>query len=73
MEEKRRQNRRGKAKKCWKDARSLQFLMPIIILSGIYSGVFTPTESAVIGAALFNYCSGICVSSVDLEAFLVRL
>ena len=24
-------------------------LMPIIILGGIYSGIFTPTESAVIG------------------------
>jgi len=38
---------------CWKAKWSL--LLPIIILGGIYGGVFTPTEAAVVGAvyALF--------------------
>ncbi|WP_207735586.1 MULTISPECIES: TRAP transporter large permease [Anaerotruncus] len=37
-------------------------LMPIIVLGGIYSGVFTPTESAIIG----------CVYSLIVSTFVYR-
>jgi C4-dicarboxylate transporter DctM subunit len=49
----------------WKERfRSLKFVWPIvaifiIVIGGIYSGVFTPTEAAAIGAA----CTGIIVLS----------
>lgn len=45
-------------------------LMPIIILGGIYSGVFTPTESAVIGVVYSIIVAVFVYHSVDLEAFL---
>ena len=40
----------GDTMKAFKNA-SLALLMPIIILGGIYSGAFTPTEAAVVAAA----------------------
>jgi C4-dicarboxylate transporter DctM subunit len=40
----------GQTYKAFKDA-ALALIMPIIILGGIYGGIFTPTEAAVVAAA----------------------
>lgn len=42
-------------KQCWKARWAL--LLPIIILGGIYGGIFTPTEAAVIGC-VYALCTG---------------
>lgn len=36
------------------------FLMPVIILGGIYGGVFTPTEAAAV-AAVYGLIAGVCI------------
>ena len=38
-------------KRCWKSFREAfwGFLMPVIIIGGIYTGIFTPTEAAAVG------------------------
>lgn len=45
-------------------------LMPVIILSGIYGGIFTPTESAVV-AVVYGLIVGLCYRELTMAA-LVR-
>jgi len=48
-------------------------LMPIIILGGIYSGVFTPTESSVIGVVYALIVSVLVYHSLSWKAFTQAL
>lgn len=48
-------------------------LMPLIILGGIYSGVFTPTESAVIGVVYALIVAVFIYHSLDWKAFTQAL
>lgn len=48
-------------------------LMPVIILGGIYSGVFTPTESAVIGVIYSLIVSIFIYKSLTLKEFTAAL
>jgi C4-dicarboxylate transporter DctM subunit len=48
-------------------------LMPIIVLGGIYSGFFTPTESAVIGVVYSLIVAIFVYHSLDWEAFCQAL
>ena len=36
-------------------------LLPVIILGGIYSGIFTPTESGGRGRGLCAFCGNFCI------------
>ena len=44
-------------------------LMPIIILGGIYTGIFTPTESGVAAAAYGLICATVIYRDMDLALF----
>jgi len=44
-------------------------LMPLIILGGIYSGIFTPTESSVVGVVYAIIVSKFVYHSLDWETF----
>lgn len=48
-------------------------LMPIIVLGGIYSGIFTPTESAVVGCAYTLLVSAFIYKSLTWEGFKAAL
>ncbi|MDD3902835.1 MAG: TRAP transporter large permease [Sphaerochaeta sp.] len=48
-------------------------LMPIIILGGIYSGVFTPTESSVIGVVYALFVSVLVYHSLSWKEFTQAL
>ncbi len=44
-------------------------LMPVIILGGIYSGVFTPTESAAV-AVLYGFIVALCYRAMSVNDFV---
>lgn len=44
-------------------------LMPLIILGGIYSGVFTATEASVVGVAYAVVVSGFCYKTLSFKDF----
>lgn len=46
----------------------LALLMPVIVLGGIYSGKFTPTEAAVIAVAYGLLVGGLIYRSIDLKS-----
>lgn len=46
----------------------LALLMPVIVLGGIYSGKFTPTEAAVIAVAYGLLVGGLVYRSIDLKS-----
>lgn len=48
-------------------------LMPIIVLGGIYSGIFTPTESAVVGCAYTLLVSGLVYKTLTWKGLKAAL
>ncbi len=46
----------------------LGLMIPIIILGGIYSGMFTPTEAAVVAVFLLSPCRFLVLPRIEIEA-----
>lgn len=66
---------RGKAveginrKAVWKEA-SWAIVMPVIVLGGIYAGIFTPTEAAVVGVVYALFVGKFIYHQLTLRKFL---
>lgn len=63
----------GEKRKSWKDVwvsfreAILSLLMPVIVLGGIYGGVFTPTEAAVVAVVYGFLISGLVYRAITIK------